>query len=91
MENEDSSASTTVDSPDDDEVVRGSDDAVDGAGDGTLSNFNGGGETGSCLITTRVGVWTAGCEDSSRRETVFEPLKTVTVAAAARAVFALAV
>ena len=57
MESGDSSASATVDLPDNDGLVTGGDDtvdgAVDGAGDGSLSNFKGEGETGSCLTTTR--------------------------------------
>ena len=90
VESKDSSASATVDSPDDEGVVSGGDD-VDGAGDGALSNFSGEGETGSCLTSTRVGVWTAGREDSGPRETIFEPLTVAVAVAAVRAVFALAV
>ena len=72
-----------------DGVVTGGDD-VDGVGDGALSNFNRGGETGSSLTCTRVAGEVTGREDKGPRERVFEPL-TVTVVVAARAVFALAV
>jgi hypothetical protein len=56
VEIEDSSASATVDSPDDDVVMAGDDDTVDdgvGDGDSEGSNVNGGGEIDSCLTTTR--------------------------------------
>ena len=92
VEIEDSSASATVDSPDDDVVMAGDDDTIDdgvGDGDSAGSNVNGGGKIDSCLTTTRVatdGVRTAGREDGGPHETVL-PLAV----AAAHAVFAFAV
>jgi len=104
-ETEEVSASATVDSPDEDGVIVGTEDATDNVGEGERSNFGGGGETDSCLTTGTTGVvgvdrlWiTTGREGESEDDTGVKTLEEAVLAflasaaaAAVRAVFAFAV
>ena len=91
-----------VDSPDEDGVIAGTEDATDNVGDGERSNFSGEGETDSCLTTTGVvgvdglsiGREGEGEDDTgvkTLREAVVGFLALAAAAAALRAVFAFAV
>jgi hypothetical protein len=98
VESAEDSASIAVDSPDEDVVSVVTGDAADNAGDGGRSNFNGEGETGSCLITGDGvdGLWTTGHEGSSGDDGDVGMLHEMAfgflaAAAAVRAVFAVAV